>query len=578
MRKYIVPAVIVIVIIAAGGYTAFWFKQADNFKHMLEQSIAALNDQAKSLKSDNTLVKYDSIHVTGYPTHMVLEIIKPVVDVPMSAFLQKTSTPPTVIAAAPPASEWIEEISYGEKVSFTGDITGSHFTLVAAGDRTHKSIVNRTTRHTLISSSVTPLTCHIAVEHPRGAPWTMQPIFSDLPTFLSIFRAFDCNVHGVVLKDAATGTSLFTADNFSTFASHNPMDGINHALTFKLDYQNAIAFPASDAIVKEYADWSYSALGMPADTYRALPSLYGNQNASFDMHYEGTIDKLNDAAAMHLTFDINKFNMKNALLDTELQAHIKSMPQGTVERTTSIVINGRTEVSELYDEIIAKQLAAIFSSLQHDEADKAHPELKQLAIQMGTPEEIAAALTPHLHNLGKISLDMNVNAKGANRTDLFLKNGIFTVDAMDLVATPYGIKIKGMGNASIQGKSPSADISITCITCDTLVNDAGSYAMRIQSVFNRIQPGKQPYVTVDLLEGIKQFLHGIAENSADKNPQDLVIHIVMKDTGEFTISGKQVIQVLGLYGTTIAPRLSAAPPTPQAPVAQTPQPAAPKTK
>ena len=114
---------------------------------------------------------------------------------------------------------------------------------------------------------------------------------------------------------------------------------------------------------------------------------------------------------------------------------------------------------------------------------------------------------------------------------------------------PYGVKMKGAASGA-PGKLPSGDLSVTCLNCDALVNDLGNYAMRVESVFDQIEQ-KPAYLSKDLLDATRQFLHGIAE---DGNAKDLVIHFVMKDTG-VTVSGKQIPEVMALYMTTIAPRL-----------------------
>jgi hypothetical protein len=114
---------------------------------------------------------------------------------------------------------------------------------------------------------------------------------------------------------------------------------------------------------------------------------------------------------------------------------------------------------------------------------------------------------------------------------------------------------------------------VTCTSCDALVGDLGDYLMRIESVVAQTNPApRPPYLTKGLIDGVKQFLHGISENSA---AGDVVINLAMKDTGAFTVSNKQLPEVMAVYMTTIAPHLpqpgggggqpelSAPPPVPQ---------------
>ena len=126
------------------------------------------------MTKDLSLIRYESVAVTGFPFSMVVEITKPVLDIPVSVMLADYSHQ----TAMPAPYEWVEEVSYGDKVTFTGNILGDHFTFTAYGDRTHKSLINRSARHTLVSSSSSPLTCHLGVERPSGgAPWDHAAYF-----------------------------------------------------------------------------------------------------------------------------------------------------------------------------------------------------------------------------------------------------------------------------------------------------------------------------------------------------------------------------------------------------------------
>ncbi len=603
MRKIALLSVLILVV--AGGYTAFWFKKSGEFKQMLEQSIASLNEQAKNISKDNTLLRYDSIDVSGFPFAMTLQVKKPVVDLPVAAFLQKmphevapiapvTSaplappsvtpsaiaapvTPVTVTAAAPTAvqapADWVEEISYGDSISVSGNLTGTHFTLTMAGDRTHKSLVNHTVKHTLVSSSSSPLVCHLGIEQAGNTLWVMQPIFTDLPTFLSIFRSADCDVQGITLKDAASGTLLLSADGFSVSASNKADGTANRKIDFKLDSKNTKALPAFDALVNEYMSWGYALRGTPDNLRMATPfSEYGAQDQKIDIHYNGPANAkdFSDPAA-HMLFD-SAFDVKNAMANMQMEIHVDTAPQGE-ERVASIKVHSVSNVTERYDQLIAKQTALAFTEMMREGKTGQELQIQQTLLKLGTPEELTVAMLPKFHEFGTVNFDVDANVKGPNHAETFLRHGNFALDTLNWVAAPYGLKFKGALNATAENKIPSGDLLATCISCDALITDFGNYAMRIEAIVNRMTPGKTPYINAGLINGVKQFLHGIAE---DANAKDAVIHIVMKDNGILTISGKPAIQAMGLFGATIAPYLQhpaaapapAAAPVPVAPAGQ----------
>jgi hypothetical protein len=132
-----------------------------------------------------------------------------------------------------------------------------------------------------------------------------------------------------------------------------------------------------------------------------------------------------------------------------------------------------------------------------------------------------------------------------------MRKGSVSLDELNWVATPYGIKIKGSVAGNPNGIAPTGDLAFNCISCDALVNDLGGYAIRVETLVDKAYKAPKPYLTKDLLDGVKQFLHGIAE---DGNAKDVLIHLAVSNAG-FTISGKQLPYVQALFSNTIVPRL-----------------------
>src|SRR5262249_6264821 len=160
----------------AGGYTFYWHKKADEFSAALAQSIIALNDQARGYTKDTPLLRYEAITTTGFPFSMGLTIIKPVVALPVSAYLKTLPQTPSGIAR-PAAIDWVEEVGYGESVSVSSTRRADRFTFVMAGDRTHASLVNQKPFHALVSHSSAPLVCHLNMARKSYLPWDIRPLF-----------------------------------------------------------------------------------------------------------------------------------------------------------------------------------------------------------------------------------------------------------------------------------------------------------------------------------------------------------------------------------------------------------------
>lgn len=573
MRKFLV--FVILIAAMCGGYSAYWYKKANDFKQMFAQSVDAFNQQNKPLTKDLSLVRYSSVEITGFPFAMVLEVNKPILDIPVSTLIREMPAYKDKLAGTPAPFEWVEEISYGEKITVTGNAMGDYFTLTTNGDRINTSLVNGAPRHAFITTSSMPV-CHLGVQHPKGAlPWTMQPLFTDLPTFFSVFRSFDCDIKNIAMKDKTSGTELLTAQSLNYSLTNVVEDPINHKLSFSLDAPNGQATPAFDTIVNDYRLMMYTLMGTP-DAATPYPiSETGKQDVKMAATYEGPTDTdhLKDPT-MHAHVDLNSFEIHNALFNVSATLHLADTVQGT-DRLIAFAFHSKSNATARYDEISQKNLVAVLRQMSQDNTTK---DIAQKLAAAGTPEAIAAKIYPQMHDLGDFAIDVDFNMKAPNQAGAIAKHNTIALDDFNILTTPYGVKIKGTAVLNTPEKEPNVDISLTCISCNALVDDLGGYAMRVESVADQFnaqpaQPASSPFIKKDLIEGVKQFLHGIAESSAGN---DLVIHVVMKDTGTFTISGKQLPEVMGVYMTTIVPHLPQQQPQTPPPAPIAPPPAAPK--
>jgi hypothetical protein len=549
MRILIV--LLVILGISGGGYAVYWNKKADEFKQMLVSSVDAINEEAKPLTKNAPLVHYDSIRATGFPFAMVLEVSKPVLDLPVSEILKQSLPNPSAAISA----SWVEQFSYSDTISITGNITGDHYTVTFNGDRTNRTMLDGKPRHTWISSSATPLVWHLGVEQPRGgSPWTMQPIFTDLQTFLLIFRSFDSNVENEALKDE-NGTPLYSFERFFISLVNEQAGGNNNKLALKINLDKGKATPAFDALYKDYMLMVYTEMGeqQMLNKIPVMLSAVGEKNSRIDITYEGpTEEKFFADPGLNVHFDINALNFQSALYNMALQAHIASIPQGS-DRMISIAVHETSDATELYDQMLRQVIASVITDLASP-AGKSQAETQvahAIALLGSTPEEIAAAIAPQSHALGKTAFDLDLNIKGPVPRQEFMRKGSVSLDELNWVATPYGIKIKGSVAGNPNGIAPTGDLAFNCISCDALVNDLGGYAIRVETLVDKAYKAPKPYLTKDLLDGVKQFLHGIAE---DGNAKDVLIHLAVSNAG-FTISGKQLPYVQALFSNTIVPRL-----------------------
>jgi hypothetical protein len=315
-----------------------------------------------------------------------------------------------------------------------------------------------------------------------------------------------------------------------------------------MESKNGKATAAADQLVKEILQLSSSLAGNSSAAAMIPMSEYGTQNVKFAMHYDGPVESKNMTPAAQVHFDIDTFEAHNALANTAFQLHLGTAVQDN-NRTVSITLHADSDVTERYDQLIAPLAADAYNNALQQQKTGPNASMVQTLSQLGTPQEVMATVLPKFHTFGKTTFDIDASAQGPDNTKAFFQQGKYTVNAFNWIAEPYGFKLA----ASVPNQLPFGDVTFTCITCDALINDMGDYGMRVEALVDKIPPGKQPYLSKNLIEGVKAFLHGISQNS-------LVIHVVMGNTG-VTVSDKQIPEVMNIFATTVAPFI----PKPQAP-------------
>ena len=540
-----------------GGYTAFWFKASDTFKINTEKNIERINNSAKKNGKSIVAIKYDSIDVSGYPFVMQLNIAKPVITFDAGEItkeMQKSKSKGQAIENkyADKPINWLLELAYSDNMTLTGNLFMNKFTLSTVGSSTTKSILNGEVRSVLLSSSSSPATCGLSISPKEGnLPWHVSKVFNDPKEFLSAFRSVDCSQNDFTTKDGKT-SEIVSSGSLKNLSINSSENGDNRKISFAVDI-NTKALPGLDVIINDYANIIYDISQTPANKRRVVNySEYGDQYVKADIDYNGPADPKNiqnPKGDISLNFT---GSIKNALSSAESDMHFASLAQSG-NRDTSFKLKTNSQVTPRDDRLLADSLAISFSDLIDKFIDKSRGEnhdFMQKLSQTVSTKELVDTVTPKFSSFGKSGLDIDLKVTAS---DKLANGGNATLNSFDWVSELYGIKNKGTAKME-QGKPPVGDLVTTFVNCDALLTDLGNYAIRISNLIARVDPSKPPYVTQSLVNGVKQFIFALAENSAYTSSKDVLIHFVFNDKGP-TISGKQFMEVIGLFGTTIAPYL-----------------------
>jgi len=558
MRKLPLTALVFLLILLGSGYTFFWFKKADEFKAMLEDYIARENEQMKQLSKDTTFIRYGSIDTSGYPFSIQLNIIKPISNIPLSAILQNFKQKNGQQATASAISNIILESAATDKISLASNIMGNEFSLTNYGDTTIRVIVNNEARKTITASFNAPSVCHLGIYNEGNLPWNTAQSFSDLNAFLAAFRSADCTMSGVHYTEA--GTPLASIDDLSMSFTSQPTTPANLKITFATEIKNNKMFPAFDEAANNYMQLFYDVTETPKEQ-RGTPvnlSQYGTQNSDINVSYEGPSDlkSMTDPSA-RIHFDVEAFNSKNLLYEIANKIHFASEVRGN-DRHASLVVHSSLQGTEAYQQLLVKELAKLFVIIGNNPSTDVR--FADEIAKLGKPDELAAAIVPKLNNIGKINFDVDMDVNGEKDKNI-VNNGNVTINALDLTTNLYGVKLKG-GGKTTAGSLPIGALLATCILCDAMLDDIGEYAIGVDSLLAKTRMGQMAYITKPLIDGIKQFLHAIDESADNKNSKNVAVHVVIDDKGKITISGKQLLEVIGLFGVNVGQNLQHPQPAP----------------
>lgn len=549
MSKAVVAVVVVAAVAAGGGYSAFWFKKSEDFKEKIVTSITEINAKMKPLIKDGEFLRYESIQSSGFPLAMKLTLAKPVMTIPASTVMQLAPKEAWKGEVSPEFS-WTEELGWGESVSLESNVLGSKFLASLTGDVTWKTTVGGAVRHSMVASSATPLTCELLTK-PSGF-LVSYPQFEDAESFFNAFESITCGSNTSVMKDA-TGATIATTDNYRLGITNVITNG-NRNAALKYQIVNSEYLAAGDTIVKNYLDIIGEAIKQPPQKMTYSLSELGKNNINVDVSYNGpdnaaAIDNPNST----LSFDINALDLNSNLLNSNNNFHLAISPQGD-ERKIVLKTGSKTNVSSRYDQILADNIKATLTDLANAEGKTGKElDIAQSVQKFGSIDSLVEAALPQLHKQGDIVLNVDLEALGKKLDDS--SEGRAKVNIFDVLTSLYGIKMKGE-LSSVKTQSANSNADITCLNCDTMIDDIANYVIRFTSYLNAVAPGTNaPVPSRDLANGIKVFIRSMALNGSDPAAKDLNIQVVMKESGDFTVSGKPVMETMQSYMTNVAPHL-----------------------
>ncbi len=551
-----VIAVLALAAVAAGGYTVLWNKEAAHLKDVAASMVAQTNEAAKPLMKTGELIHVDGYETSGFPFAITVNAKNPTISIPVDA-LFRIKDQDEGKTTVPADFSWIEEINYAQGISFSADAMGSKFTLAFNGDHTQKSIVNGKVRNAFVMSSDSPMLLKLETS---SLGLFSLPQFKDAETFAKVFHTASISSNHVTIKDLNNNAVIGTS-GIANFSIHNKVDAGTRSASIKFEANGSKYTKDADPLFTSYLALIGEVIGKTPQKLPYSISELNDSSYNIDIAYVGpdNFSGFTDSK-VKARFDVNAFDVKSPLINTETMLHASTEALNN-ERKILLNMHIGANVSERYEQVLRDQFKTALEELANTQGKSGKElEVAQSMAKLGSPSEIVNTLLPKFHALGDMSYDMDINAQGPLDPKAFVSQAHYEVNAFNILSTPYGIKLKLQVDGMKPNKTPTGNLTLACLNCDAMIDDASNYVNRFLNYMDAMTPEKKTvHASQAFYDGVKAFLHSIALNGKDPAAKDLNITAEMKNTGDISVSGKPIMEVMQSYMTNIAPNLPAQP-------------------
>ncbi len=542
MRKPLLVGFFVFIIVAGSAVVASWFMQSSAMKQSIEQAIARINQE-------QPYITYDSIAVSGFPTHVTVAIVNPRFSGRIDQLvlkLQQASGEP----ARTPLPEWQQDMALTGEILFTVNALSDQYSMAMNGQwKSSGQIAGQPTAEIVTPASVETV-CSLGLA--RGSffsnLWDFRILDEDGKQFMQDFRTFDCGSTAYTSVDPKTNATISSAGPSRIYIANTP-EGGQQNIRFFLKISDAEITADGDKMIA-----AYLAL-MPDYPFPALFSIYGKQNIEVNFSYTGPLDF---ATSKDVPLDVNlgTYSITNDMYNSKGHFHLTNQVNGDA-RNAALDMRFESNYSEHYDMLIKE---TVRNFLRHA-ATSNDPQMLQIRAFIGqrTPDEtytIVEPVIPHLHPFGTLIQSANASYVG---------NAMFSIGDLNLkdltISTSlYGLTATGTAKTAQDSPFPQANFNILCTNCMQMVDDMLAYAMRVQGVMRTLnpEPPQTSPVTPELVKGVKKFLTLLATPSQGGTGNDMLYVIASNNTGNITIGGRNIMEVMALYREYVAQEMEPA--------------------
>ncbi|MFO0388398.1 MAG: hypothetical protein ACK502_01570 [Alphaproteobacteria bacterium] len=537
MRKVLLVGISTLLVVVGVVFCVSWFIQSGEMKKVLEQTIAKINEK-------QTYITYESIDVSGFPTHIALSLVNPRFSGRVDQLLQTLQvnqhTPPVYTLP-----EWHEDVSLIGALTFTVNALSNHYTFKTSGKWQKSGTLAGKSPQTIASKGIGENICSLTLARSSlfSNFWNYNITTENAEEFLKEIRELDCNSPAYTITDTQSNAILINSGPTRIYFSSIPKDTQQEIRLF---------IKSSDAEVTTDGDKliaSYIMALSPDYQFPPLFSAYGKQNLDVDFVYNGLIDFNSAHTDTNIDINLGTFNISNDVYNTKGYLRLTNQNTGD-KRTASINTRFESTYSELYDAIIRDTVRNFI----HQATTSSDPELQKIRsfLQLRTAEEnfaLVEPIIPNLYSLGTQISALNASYTGSSN----FMAGDYNLSELAITATPYGITGSGTAKSSPSNLYPQANATLICTNCMQLIDDIMRYAGRVSGMIQAFSSEPPPFlITPALIDGTKKFFHTLSSSTPEeRNKGHYSYTVVSEPTGNVLISGRNIADVMAMYAEYI---------------------------
>lgn len=531
MRNVFIIALLAGIAIVGGIYPITWYIKSIT----VERSV---NDAIEQLKSLHINAEYESLKVSGFPTHLTVTLVNPHLRTDVDDALKllfPTNSEDHTLSPFGDMKPWKSDMRLNGSIQISVDAFSSQYQVRVNGIWHETDVLDGKTV-SFIGKLGGEKSCSINVKRNilSAVLWDFRLSNNDPKQWLQDLLSIDCINPGYTIVDAVSQDLLMSGGAARLYLNHELHSEKQRDARLFLNYKDLEVLPAGNIFLEPYRRIFSSDPAPLIDL-----SLAGKNQLELDITYRGPshLDVGEALEPMHI--QLSKLHISNQLYRSDSTLQFNSTPKATSEEG-ALSFKTQFLATEPYDALSRLSLRDLITEIKA--TDTAELEAIQPYISRHSIEEIYAALSPavpKLSPLGQITVALDLQYNG----DQTAKTGQIRINSMELSATPYGIT--GNGNVSYTSSPlPQSDVNITCRECPNLISDTSDYLLRLQQAILTLAPERTPLFTAKEAAAFKGFLSTLVPPDSGTT---FNYHIASNPNVGITINDKGLAEILKLY-------------------------------